>query len=249
MAAPLSNTFEGGTDTTTITTGNSGGASGDAFNTVTIGASATLTFSATHAAHGGLGMQIVQPVTAVSTFVDWTAVGGGTADTFFRIYVYRTANGSAKGYIMAARTTTGTATAYLAIGTTGLVECQNPAGGVLALGSVPIGLNQWVRIEWRVKSSTTVGEVEWRLYNTADSTTITETQSATGAVLGATTDQIRWGTPSTPQPASDTSWYDDLAVSTAGWIGPAGQAGPPSVNPDYTTFPKFLVKPGRVGGL
>jgi hypothetical protein len=46
------NTFEGGTDAVTITTGNSGGASGQPWDSVIIDAGATAAFSTTRASQG-----------------------------------------------------------------------------------------------------------------------------------------------------------------------------------------------------
>jgi hypothetical protein len=242
-APPLSNTLEGGTDTTTITTGNSGGASGDAFNNVVIGASATETFSATHAAHGGLAMKITQPASGVSTYVDWTGFGTLTTDVWFRLYVYRTANGSSEGYVVSVRNAAAAACCYIAISAAGIIRIWNASSAQAALtGSVAVGLNQWVRIEMRVFPSTTIGEIDWWLYNTPDAPigSHDETKSATGLVLAANVDQVRWGMPSTPQPVSESSWYDDLAVSTAGQLGPAGAPPPPA-----TTVPQLAAQGAR----
>ena len=46
---PANNSFEGGSDETTITTGNSGGASGSAFDVVTIGAGNGLVYDSAQA--------------------------------------------------------------------------------------------------------------------------------------------------------------------------------------------------------
>ena len=61
VTAQLTNTFEGGTSGTTITqsvNGNSGGASGNFFDTVSIGGGATDAADNTHAAHGTLSAKI-----------------------------------------------------------------------------------------------------------------------------------------------------------------------------------------------
>jgi hypothetical protein len=75
-----------------------------------------------------------------------------------------------------------------------------------------------------------VGEFEWRLYASADSTSITETKSSTGLALGANTDEIRWGQV-TNTTANLTSYHDDLAVSTADWLGPASAPVTPAMQP------------------
>jgi hypothetical protein len=86
---PLRNTFEGGTDGTTITQANSGGASGDAWSTAPIiGTGVTLTYSSLQAAHGALSMRIVQPATPASTRVEWDALGALTGNVYFREYLF-----------------------------------------------------------------------------------------------------------------------------------------------------------------
>jgi len=65
------NVAEGGSHGDTITTSNSGGASGDAFNALTIGASATLTWSNARPAHGSMGIKLTND-SANPTHFDFT---------------------------------------------------------------------------------------------------------------------------------------------------------------------------------
>jgi hypothetical protein len=223
-APPLNNTFEGGTDTTTITTGNSGGASGDAFSTVVIGASATVTFSATHAHRGTLGMALTQPVTGVQTYVDWISLGSITGNFYARFYLWLTSLPTLTPYLLHVRTSGDVSCAYpIRINTTGFIQAGDatPSGIAASLGTVACATGKWIRIEARVLPSATVGEIEWRLFNTADSTTADDTKNATGLVLGgANIDRVRIGNPNNFE-SSRTFYFDDLAVSTAGWIGPS----------------------------
>jgi len=88
-AVALSNSAEGGTDTTAVTTANSGGTSGNAWDTVT----GAPTFSATHAAHGTLCYSFPA---ATATNVQWSAASIGMMATLYaRLYVYPTANPAA----------------------------------------------------------------------------------------------------------------------------------------------------------
>jgi hypothetical protein len=91
-------------------------------------------------------------------------------------------------------------------------------------GAVAVGTNKWVRIEIRCRTTaaTTTGELDWWLYNTADATNITasdETKSATGLNLATNVDEVRFGQVTNPI-ASYTTYFDDMAVSTTGKIGP-----------------------------
>jgi hypothetical protein len=104
----------------------------------------------------------------------------------------------------------------------GFVRAINAADGVVAgtTGAVQVALNQWVRIETRSLPSTTVGEVEWRLFNSPDSTWESETKSATGLVLAANSNVVDFGVHATAPTAPWTGHFDDIAVSDVGWIGP-----------------------------
>ena len=76
MALPLSNSSEGGSNATSVTTGNSGGASGDAWNTV-VSSGSFPTFSSTNPAHGtGLGYRFETANPVVPLYVQWdTSLG------------------------------------------------------------------------------------------------------------------------------------------------------------------------------
>lgn len=219
---PLLNTFEGGTDGTTITQANSGGASGDAWSVAPIiGTGVSLTFSSLQAAHGALAMRIAQPATPASTRVEWDALGALTGNVFFRTYLHL----PTLGQIVFGGVRTNAASALSAeifLDATGHVTVHQASGATIATltGATAVTAGTWVRIEWRILSSATVGEFEWRLYASADSTSITETKSATGLALGANTSEVRWGQV-TNTTANLVSYHDDLAVSTVDWLGPS----------------------------
>jgi hypothetical protein len=221
-APPLANTLEGGTDTTTITPGNSGGASGDAFSNVVIGASATLTFSATQS-RNALSMALVEPGTSALTYAEWTGLGSITANIWFRFYLFLVALPNVILLPLRFNTSGAVGDAFLRINTSGTVQYDNAAqlGEAGTLGTVVCKTGQWIRLEGRVKSSTTVGEAEWRLFNNADSTAYDDTKNATGLVLGANADACRIGSTVAAGPTSQTFYFDDLALSTVDWIGPS----------------------------
>lgn len=77
------NTAEGGTNNTTVSTGNSGGASGDAFSNVEIGAGASLVYSNERPQHGALGYKFTGSSGTV-TRLTWS--GFNTTAFVFRIY-------------------------------------------------------------------------------------------------------------------------------------------------------------------
>ncbi len=167
-------------------------------------------------------MAIVDPTTATS--VAWFTLGvAGGADVFFRFYLYLTAYPT--GTVLVPIRTTSAASVVdggVSIDPNGKIRAFNSAGvGVGTAATTAMALNQWVRIEVRIRSSTTVGEVEWRLFNNADSVTATETQSDTALVLAADCDRVFIGSVSTVPTAPFTVYYEDFAVSTTTWCGPA----------------------------
>lgn len=78
------NVAEGGSHGDTVTTANSGGASGDAFNAITIGASATLTWSNARPQHGAMGIKLTND-SSNPTHFDYT--GYSATQMVARLYV------------------------------------------------------------------------------------------------------------------------------------------------------------------
>lgn len=240
MALPLSNTFEGGSAGTTLTTANTGGASGDAFQSIVL----TPTFSASPA-RGTLSMQIAQVVYSES-FVRWDGAGSLTTNVYARAYLWIPANPTVNQRVIHFITSGAAISAAIRISTTGVVIGLNAVGGAITglTGSTVVAKNQWIRLEARCKSSTTVGELEWRLFNTdPDATSPTETlTSGSTEVLGADTDRLYVGTIGSSGTANQTWNFDDLAFASAGWIGPSGASLSDNAYPrDFTehTFGPF----------
>jgi hypothetical protein len=224
---PAYNNNEGGTNTTTISTANSGGASGTAWSLVTIGASTTITFSNTQK-RGTLAMAILQPATYANTHVDWTglAIAGGV-DVYCRFYMWIPALPTVTSTILRVKTQAAADCGYLQLTTSGFLRTLNAAAATVATGAVAVPTSQWFRIETRIRASATVGQLEWRLFKTADSTTADEAPAAsTSVVLGADIGELWWGDVSSPGHVSTTWFWDDIAASTAGWIGPSVAKAP-----------------------
>lgn len=232
-APPLANTFEGGADETTITTGNSGGGSGDAFDSVVIGASVGLVFDTARAAHGSMSLRMTQPATTAISYVAWSTLGAITGATFIRWYQYMTALPSTDNFWPLNLVSSGGNVGRVRINqTTGFVELRDSTGaGISGIGDVAVAVNQWVRIECRVIPGTGgSAELAFRLYNTPDSTSIDDTVALTGlSTLGTDLDAVRLGAHGTDLGDPSVSvWFDDFAISTDDWIGPAAEASGPS---------------------
>ena len=223
-APPLTNNFETQiADGTVITTANSDDgtpSAGDAFSAIT----GSPTFSTTQAHLGTLSMRIDTTGTYAETHAAWTGLGSITTSVWFRAYVYLTAFPVATVLrLFTARTAANANSGFLSMTTAGKLQGLNAAqsGTGQTIATVAIALDQWVRIEWRVVSSATVGELEWWLYNNPEAPigSYTDHQIGTGLVLGANTDGIRWGPSTVTGPANFVYYTDDVAVSTVAQIG------------------------------
>lgn len=164
--AILLNSFDGGTNAVTITTGNSGGASGNAFNLVS-----ALPFSNGQTIHtSAMAAGVINPGTALR-FAAWT----GPAVGVLRWYVY----------VVSANPTSATNIGCFTYGggTQGVIAQLNASGqmSLVTKGAVTratntgatFPVNQWVRIELYglAGTSTTTGAARLAYY-LGDSTTL-----------------------------------------------------------------------------
>lgn len=212
---PRSNSFEGGTNASTITTGNSGGISGDAFNSIT--GSPQFTNAQEHS--GALGA--FNPTVGADTHMDWAGIAQ-PGDVI-----------CARWYMRLVSATTSSQRTFVMLGpASGVVSAiwifndrklRLYAGFSTTLAitmatAIPTG--QWVRIEARYTIDVSGnGTAELWLYLNADSGTHDEYQiSSSMAWPNGKPEKIEWHL----QRDSGGYWYvDDFAVSD-GKIGPLG---------------------------
>jgi hypothetical protein len=226
------NNAEGGTDTVTVTIGNSGGISGDAFTTVSIGTGGAITYSATRAMHGSLSYAFV--IGSGATLVD---LDESLADDQFtaRVAVNLTAYPSASTpFPFNVRNTAGTTNlGGTNLSTTG--QLQVAIGGTLSSFTTPVlALNTWYRLEYYGSGFGTAASASTCDAYVGDNT---GTPFATCSVSGVTTAngalRMRFGKPSGTSTLA-TSYLDDLAY-TAGSSTPLG--------------PNITLSPGWVNGF
>lgn len=222
MALPLSNTFEGGSNGTAISAANSGGTSGDAWNTIT---GTAPVFSTDHAKDGTLSGKWVIPSGTKTSSLRWTGFGSLTTDVWGRAYLWISAAPTTDFRLIAARNNSGSGSAFIGITTAGVLRILNAAQTTVATGTVTIATGQWVRVEWRVRSATTNGQVEVWLFNNPDSTTADDHFSTTTAVLAANTDQMEHGVCTNAGQAAYTFYLDGIAASSTAAIGPEAGNG------------------------
>jgi hypothetical protein len=212
VALPLENTLEGGSNTTAISAANSGGASGNAFDTV-IGTAPT--FSTTQKAHGALSMT---PSTAAQSMVQWAAAIGTPTEIWLRCYCFINANPSANCPFIYCRDQTNAANNAGARLTTARVLgiTANGSTTVVAFTNVP-ALTTWFRVE--LHCQITGGNVvcDGRYFASLDAPTATETQTTTQATTHTSFGAVRFGA---NVASTGALFLDDVQVNGTGFPGP-----------------------------
>ena len=227
--ALVANTFEGGTNNTTLTAGaggNSGGASGDYFDQVTIGTGCIVQFSDVQK-YGSMAVRLASRATSASALVSWVASLGSFTETYGRGYFHiAAASVPAVGVVMDARDAT-TRSCGIRIRTDRKLELIDSGSSLRATSTNLVPLNAWFRLEWRVICHATTGSLVCRIYNSPDSGTPTEEFSFSNFNTLAAADRVRLGnaTATTNWPSSTGFLYlDNLVMGAADWLGPAGGA-------------------------
>lgn len=209
------NNAEGGTAGVNVSTANSGGASGDAWNTVNIGTGTTLQYSSTQKRDGSTAYHFVGDGIH-SAYLKWTCTG--VTGLYVRAYFYLTAS-IVNTFLYQLGGGTGTADAWV----TSLARIKSDAGSVNTTGTTVLATNTWYRAESQFILGTGTSQTVTRLYNNAGSLLETISSPATGTVTSPTT--IGYGILGAQ--AADL-YMDDLAASDQGWIGdyvaPAGSS-------------------------
>lgn len=206
-----SNTLEGGTPGTAVSTANSGGASGDAFNSL----SGTTVFDNAFAHQGALSLKVSSNAgIALLAGWDWLATAGYRQTVYWRGYLYLTAYPTEQQSLM--QVTHSVNNHSLKLSTTGILTMGTGSGG--NAGTVPVALNQWVRLEGVEASGTNAIQV--RLFNSPESTTPTDTIQLTASIFAGLRNVVFGGNALTV--VGYAFWWDDVAVSEVDWIGPTG---------------------------
>jgi hypothetical protein len=219
----LNNTFSGGSHATTITAGNSGGASGNAFNSVL----GTPTYTSLNAT--GLRAPMAATLTKSSSdHLIWTGAALSGRDAYVRIYVFLSGTPTTGDYLLAVRDASAANVAILYLNTGGFFSVRKTGSTTdLALLGTSIPTGQWARVEAKFGVGTTSGNgsAEIRLYSSADSLTASATQTATSVDLGTT---LIDGVDLSYHNGLTAFDIDDVALGDGGFIGPLSLSTPPT---------------------
>jgi hypothetical protein len=219
----LTNSFEGGSNTTTITTGNSGGTSGNAFDNVSITGTNTLTYSSTQSFTGLLSCAVVSGSPVGNSLIRWgpSLTGSSVPAVWFRAYVFLTAGASACRIIRASNNSYGTLCGWIEVNSSAKLILRDAAGNAQATSNTALPNDAWVRLEGYVIGSAVAGQLQLQIFKTTPNGLVPDEVVTTAATLntnGAITG-IDYGNPSST--ASTTFYLDNVGVSTTGYLGPA----------------------------
>lgn len=222
------NSAEGGTDAGAVTPANSGGDSGDAWTSVTLGAGSTITYTAAQAAHGALGY-LISPATSQTAYLRKDVEASVT--TVLLSFYFRFASVPAAESAIAHIRNATTDVAALQITTSPMRFRVYNDANTLLFTSATIAANTWYRVEFRAIRGTTTGNgtIEFAYY-VGDLTTPVETAFTTSTTNAGTTDltNVRVGR-AAAQTDNTLHYVDSVQVATAGDAGALGLVWPTDV--------------------
>ena len=232
--ATLWNSFEGGTDGTAISVANSGGSSGAAWDS--LGGSTTLpVYSAAGAIHGSLGAST--PLSANSTTtLEWKAqfAAGFNASSvpwYTRDYFKITSLPPVQVFLMKAQDDNVPQDVWAVyLDTTGHLGLRNRLAGTnIATSTGTVALNTPTRCEAQCIYDGATYSLTLRCFFGANAEGVTPDETLTASVGSASAypvNIISFGAQTATVTTWSTVYHDDIAVSSAGWIGPVTATGP-----------------------
>lgn len=205
--------FETGTNGNTIATGDTGDST--AWDSVSLGTGGTAVYNNTLKHDGALSGKLTRG-TAGTVILQWTGALGTVTDHYGRAYVYLTA-APASAFALVLCLSGASNACQVRLDAAGRLRARDSTGSE-TLGAVALAVNQWVRIEWHFVHSTTVGQIEIKLFNNTDDLTATDTITATGKNTLASGDRIRF---QADVNASYVVQFDDLIAGATAYPGPS----------------------------
>lgn len=217
--AELTAGFETGVNGNSVLTSDTGDAS--AWDFVNVSGSTTIKYDTTHVNSGSLAAKLVCDGTNFGN-VTWHP-NLGTTDHYGRIYLWITALPSAAFPIIQTADSGGGRAARIDIQHSGVLTLIDaPASGQKSSTAI-VSTGQWIRIEYHVIHSATVGQIEVKLFNTASSTTPDETITSPATWnTGTGASYHQFGNPTSPK--AMTVWMDDIVAEATSYPGPVAGA-------------------------
>lgn len=215
-------TAEGGAENVTLTAGNSGGASGDAWDTVVTGTNATQQYKADVVLNGKRCITQFTGANSVMCYAQWTAKiaarwPAGMTTNYGRCYLRFSAIPAVDTTFVEMSDAAGTTNrANIRVRSTGALRLRNAANGTVTTTATILSVNTVYRVEWRVDGSVT-GDYTLALF-LGESATPLETLSGTGN-FGGVIGTYRFGFVANVA-NSIQYWLDGMNVNDVGLPGP-----------------------------
>lgn len=180
------NSAEGGTSGTTVSTSNSGGASGDAFGQITITGAAALTYANNVAAHGSLSYRAVVSAATDTAKAYMFNTGGNVGAT--RVYLYLNSLPSASQTLLVFQNASFSTSIAVAINASNKLFLT-AGGSTLHTAPAALTAGTWYRIEMQATTGVTGASNTGAFqYYAGDSTTAIDSFTTSTATTG--TDNI-----------------------------------------------------------
>lgn len=242
MAALRQNTAEGGTDAVVVTTGNSGGVSGDAWQAVNGGT--VWTYSAAHTARGALAYKCDQAA-GVAAVLQWQLAT--VTEHYGRLYFYVTDFAASADPFVRAYATGFSEGFRIELNAAHRLVVRDANAAACYTGTTVLTAGTWYRLEWHVVASTTVGQLEAKLFVADSATPFENFTSAASLNVRAETSWVQIGPSFALNPAPQSKWFDEIVIGAAadGWIGiaagtPINQAPTVTAGPDDEAEPRAV---------
>lgn len=217
----LINSAEGGSDETTVSAGNSGGASGNAFDSDILNA----TFDTARAAHGSLSIRTGTSANTAS-YVSWATT---SSPWYGRVAFYMTALPPANMQVLQFMSGA-TARLYVRVMTGGTVQITSSAFADLGTSSTTLSTGQWNAIEFLGTAGGPAANLaQVLIYTSASFRSPVETINSSSTTISSW-DRIRFGANFSASQTYDL-WVDDLGLSDVGYLSTYGMFAPPPPNP------------------
>lgn len=222
----LQNTAEGGSDSTAVTTGNSGGSSGDSWTAVVTG-TGSIVYSSAQKQHGSLSY-LVTTAASQATYLQWTPAVSATT-CVYRFYVRFTGLPSGGLYFASWRSTSGgTLRCALGLNADGTLFFQDTNSATQYTSAGTISTNTWYRFEGSLSGpGAATGAAVLNTYLGDNSSSIANlSTSLTGKALGTTGfGQFRAGREAATASTQAPYYMDDIAFSdgTLTLLGPSSE--------------------------
>jgi len=214
----LANNFEGGSAGTALTAANSGGASGNKFDAVTCAGTGTVSYTSS-APHGTLAAALT-PGTS-PCFLQWgkTSITTPSTTSYGRTYLNLGADPAVGVQLAKLGDSSFNRDAQITIQTNGKLALYDAAGTKQLTFTSALPLNTWLRVEWTLVNSATTGSLAVSVY-AGDSYTPLETETVGGINTGTSFGSLQLGQAIASSTPPGTVLLDDVAIGTAGPLGP-----------------------------